>query len=398
MIRCGWLEGQRAALEEFAPDLELGIASWGYVPHGPMIRGNSTYFSLVGHRPQGRLASLRANWRHQSVPEEALDEAVSIARRFAPDLVHVHGTENSLGLAGLRLPQPCVATLQGLASVYQHFVLPPLGGRELLCGTVSREFLRGRGLMHAYWDMKRRAAVEREVIGRLQYFMGHNEWDRTVLKLMNPSAEYFRCGHAVQSCYYDAEWTQPLGLPLTVFCTSSSGSYKGVETLIEALGLLHEAGHREVRLRIAGDILGSPMGRVAARLVDHFSLEHSVCWLGPLRASDVAVELSKATLYVLPSHIENEPNSLLEAMLVGVPCVAAAVGGVPWIVRDGVDGLLYHDSDPFSLAGTMLRIIKDAQLARSLGSEARVRARERCDPETVARQTMAVYERIAGGV
>ncbi len=77
---------------------------------------------------------------------------------------------------------------------------------------------------------------------------------------------------------------------------------------------------------------------------------------------------------MLPSHIENSPNALCEAMLVGTPCIAAFVGGVPSLVRHGEEGLLYHDADPFALAGAVDRLLGD----RELGEAARFGgARER---------------------
>ena len=90
---------------------------------------------------------------------------------------------------------------------------------------------------------------------------------------------------------------------------------------------------------------------------------------------------------MLPSHIENESNALIEAMLVGAPSVAAAVGGVPSVVRDGVDAVLYHDSDPFALAGAVGGVLGDPALARRMGEVARERAHATFDRAAVAHRT-----------
>ena len=141
--------------------------------------------------------------------------------------------------------------------------------------------------------------------------------------------------------------------------------------LVEALALLRHAGYTKVGLRVAGPIPDSTMWAPLARLAARRGVDKYIAWLGPQAASGLIRELQNANLYVLPSHIENQPNSLLEAMLLGVPCIAASVGGVPELVGHGVSGLVYHDSDPFALAAAIARLLDEPDYARSLGEAAR---------------------------
>lgn len=388
----GWHEGLRMALEEYEPGVELGIVSTGPVRHEPFRRGNATYFSLPSPRVDSRVQRLTAGWRGTTaIPSDAIEEAVSIARRFDPDVIHLHGTEHFLGLAALRLRAPCVATLQGIATICERYMLDTLPVSELGRSVATREFIRASSPFHAYVQMRARARVERQILGGLRYVMGQTRWDHDVVSLLNPSVVYFGCSRALQPAYYDAEWREPSSPEATIFCTSSPSPYKGIETLIEGVGLLVKAGHSGVRLRIAGDFPGSYLWPMLSRLVRRSGLEGVVTWLGPLEPSQIVHELSRASLFVLPSHIENESNALIEAMLVGVPSVAAAVGGVPSVVRDGVDAALYHDSDPFALAGAVARLLDDRAFARLLGANARERAHVRFDREAVAHRTREVY-------
>jgi len=87
----------------------------------------------------------------------------------------------------------------------------------------------------------------------------------------------------------------------------------------------------------------------------------------------------------LPTHADNSPNSLAEAMVVGTPCVAGAAGGIPTLGRDGVDALLVQHDDPYALAGAILRLIDDPPLARAGSPRTRARpplpgtTRARCE-------------------
>lgn len=89
---------------------------------------------------------------------------------------------------------------------------------------------------------------------------------------------------------------------------------------------------------------------------DHFGLTR---WVD--RWCDVGEERAIG----FPTHADNSPNSLAEAMAVGTPCVASAAGGIPTLAREGVDALLVQDDDPYALAGTILRLIDDRALARA---------------------------------
>ena len=115
-------------------------------------------------------------------------------------------------------------------------------------------------------------------------------------------------------------------------------------------------------------------------MVESPALRGAVDILGIAPLPRLPTNWPKASVFVLPSHIENSPNALCEAMVVGTPCIAACVGGVPSLMRDGVDGLLYHDADPYALAGKIDRLLGDPALAERLGASSRERARQRHDP------------------
>ena len=394
MTAAGWLEGLRWALEQYEPEVELGICSWGPTVCEPFSQGNATYFSLRAPRARTRIERIEEAWKLYMIPPEAVDDAVRVVHDFQPDVVHVHGTEHPLGLAALRCATPTVATLQGIVNAIQPFVLDHVPHMEVARSMATREFVRGSSYLHSYLRMRRAASVERTIVRGIHHFIGQTTWDRDVLRLLNPSAAYYECPRALQPAYYDMEWHGPTDGPTTIFCTSGPSPYKGLETLLQSLALLRDGGYRDVRLRVAGSITDSMMWPMLSRLVARWHLADAITWLGALTADRLAAELEHASLFVLPSHIENESNALIEAMLGGLPCVAASVGGIASVLRDGIDGVLYHDSDPFALAGAVARLIDDPELARRLGQSARERTQQRYAPKAGAYCVKAVYQKI----
>ncbi|HUU57615.1 MAG TPA: glycosyltransferase family 4 protein, partial [bacterium] len=135
---------------------------------------------------------------------------------------------------------------------------------------------------------------------------------------------------------------------------------KGVDVLIQAVGF---AGPR-VRLRVAGEGPDEePLRRVAADYAGG-----KVEFLGRLDARRLAEEMASARAVVVPSRWpENTPAVILEAFAAGAPVVAARVGGVPEMVDDGVEGLLFEAGDVRGLADILERLAGDGRAARKFG-------------------------------
>ena len=91
----------------------------------------------------------------------------------------------------------------------------------------------------------------------------------------------------------------------------------------------------------------------------------------------MARELCRAHVFVISSYIENSPNSLCEAMQVGLPCVATYAGGIPSLVRNGSTGLLFPPGDAPLLAEAIARLFREDHLACRMGRAARIEASER---------------------
>jgi len=112
----------------------------------------------------------------------------------------------------------------------------------------------------------------------------------------------------------------------------------------------------------------------------------------------------KSFTYVCCSTIENSPNSLGEAMLLGMPCVAADVGGISSIFTDGADGILTagygsgsEDDIAASLAKGVIALWKDADLRKQCCEHARAHAAKTHNRQTNQKRMMEIYLDMIGG-
>jgi glycosyltransferase involved in cell wall biosynthesis len=108
---------------------------------------------------------------------------------------------------------------------------------------------------------------------------------------------------------------------------------------------------------------------------------------------DVPRLLTGLDIFALSSRQEGLPLALMEAMATGLPCLATSVGGIPEIVRDGVEGLLVPAGDPQALSSALRRLVADPGLRNRLGSAARERSRS-FDVAAAQREIEAIYDRV----
>ena len=161
---------------------------------------------------------------------------------------------------------------------------------------------------------------------------------------------------------------------------------KGLHELLEAFaGLRVQLPEAELVCAGAGELEAAQQR--AARL----GIEETVRFPGWIGPQERQAWLRRAAVLALPSHAEGLPMCLLEAMAAGVPVVASAVGGIPDVVRHGVNGLLVAPGDAAELERALRRLLREPRLAAALGAAGRESVRERNAPERVLAQLEGVY-------
>lgn len=151
-------------------------------------------------------------------------------------------------------------------------------------------------------------------------------------------------------------------------------SDKGIYDLLDAMVIL-TGRHPDLTLRLIGPTFGKLFAwnkAVAAR-----GLTDSIRFLEAIYDRKLLInELDVDSIFVFPSHYEGFPVSLLEAIALGLPCVASSVGGIPDILDNGKAGLLVEPREPLQLANSISKIIEDRILRELISTNAWERARK----------------------
>ena len=109
---------------------------------------------------------------------------------------------------------------------------------------------------------------------------------------------------------------------------------------------------------------------------------------------DVFSVLLTADVFVLPSLHESSPNALIEAMGIGMPCIASNVGGIVDLIEDAVNGIRVPPKDPTALAAALQRILTEPDFAKKLGKNARTTIQQKFDSTESMRKLENIYQQL----
>jgi glycosyltransferase involved in cell wall biosynthesis len=319
-----------------------------------------------------------------------------VVNRWQPDLIHIHGTEAAYGLLITRnmVRCPAVISLQGLLGPYSEWYR--FFGNSSFADIFRmhrwQEIIAMRGQMSAFRRILKLAKREREIIAGNRFFMGRTAWDQAYIRALNPSARYFSGGELLRGAFWKRKWEIGRTRRHRIIFTNAGHPRKGTETLLDAVKLL-QADFPDIQVGIAGGInQRSGYGRyIRARLAELGSLAIE---LGPLKPEEMVEELINSHVFVSPSYIDNSPNAVCEAQLLGMPVVSTYTGGVPSLIEEGRTGLFFPTGDAPMLAARLREVFENESLAVRLGSQAHEVAVRRHDPDAVLQEIVTAYEEV----
>ena len=277
-----------------------------------------------------------------------------------PDVIHIHGTEfyhsYSMFLAAksVGLGDSVVVSIQGLTHVIEKYYLGLLPKRIIKRYTLG-DLIRRKNLIRIQKIYKKRGVSETRLLSQVHNVIGRTDWDKNHSKKLNKLVNYYKCNECLRNEFYHGSWDYDKCEKHSIFLSQSSNPNKGMHHAIEALKELVR-DYDDAKLYVTGkSVFDIPWYKIDSYhkylkdLILSYGLKERVVFLGDLNAEQMKNTFLKANVFILPSAIENSPNSLCEAMMLGVPCVAAYVGGIPSIM-DCTEGQLYTYSDPSMLS------------------------------------------------
>ncbi len=297
----------------------------------------------------------RENTVSPHIYEERLEILMKeILGKAGPDVVHCFGTEFPHTLAMCRAfsdKKRLLITIQGICHEIGEIYEADLPGKVAHRATL-RDILKRDSLMQQKEKFYLRGKNESEALRLAENIGGRTEWDRVYVKRKHPGVRYFEMRETLRSDFYEGIWSREKCEEHSIFLSQGDYPIKGLHYMLLALpDILREIP--DAHVYVAGNSITahrslkeklklSSYGKYLLQLMKQYGLENKVTFLGRLDSAAMKERYLKSHLFVCPSAIENSPNSLGEAMLLGMPCVTADVGGIPSIFTAGEDGIVYE--------------------------------------------------------
>ncbi len=335
-----------------------------------------------------------------------------IIQKFSPDLIHCFGTEYPHTLAAVRAFGSRGRTLigiQGLCSIYARYFRADLPD-HVWRRTTFRDRVKQDDLRRQYEKYVQRGVYEIEAVQGAGHITGRTKWDKKYTEEWNPRAEYHFMNETLRSNFYGGRWQEENCKKYSIFLSQGDYPIKGLHYMLQAMPEILEK-YPEAEIYVAGNsIIKSAAekginglkgklklesyGKYILQLMKETGTLHKVHFLGRLDAEQMKRQYLKSHVFVCPSSIENSPNSVGEAMLLGMPVVCAEVGGVADIFANGVDGLLYPAGDVKRLAEAVKIMFAGGERVRAYGEAARVHAGRTHDARKNYERLMEIYGEI----
>lgn len=310
-----------------------------------------------------------------------------IVEQFQPDLIHIFGTEfiHTLSMVniGIKKNVKQVISIQGLVSVIAKHYMAGVP-RRLENRYTFRDFIKQDNVRQQRNKFVQRGKYEIEALQKVKHVIGRTTWDRACTSQINPNIQYHQCNETLRNTFYSHQWDINHCEKYSIFLSQGSYPIKGLHFMIEAMPLILR-NYPNAKLFVGGiDITKSDnlrdklkissYGKYIKDLIKKNNLHSKVNFMGVLDEKQMCNRYLDSHIFVCPSSIENSPNSLGEAMILGVPSVAADVGGIADMLKHQEEGYLYQGDAPYMLAHYVNEVFSNDDLALRLSRKSRERA------------------------
>lgn len=394
LLSGGWLKSLDKELQN---KVSLYIAFHYSKYCEPYLVGKTTYYPIVTKDWALRLIVTKF-FNNIVYDTEFEKDYFLLIEKINPDIIHIHGTENPFGCLIGRTNIPIVVSVQGNINVCHHKYFSGIEKKILF---KKYKFFESVNSFPFYQSFKKdylrfsfMAERERRNLKKCRYIIGRTLWDRRITRILAPESLYFNCDEILRDVFYNKTWRPPLKTgKIIIHTTNGNSPFKGFETVCQAIKLLNDAGI-DFEWRVAGVRETDLIVKVVKKMLGKKYPSRGLILLGSLDEYQLAEKLLEANMYVMPSHIENSPNNLCEAMILGMPCIATYAGGTGSLLKDGEEGILIQDGDPWVMAGAVLEMISDPERAFKMGQKARERALLRHDKNKVVNDLLNIYKKV----
>ncbi len=416
----GWLAGLADTIltKEQDNHIELAVA----FPVKKKMSENRLQVPIKGTQSNLICYSFAEDTDHPEIYDASLEVQISeIVEDWKPDIIHCFGTEfpHTLAVTKVCPKEKVLVGIQGVCKYCTDVYFADLPERVIKRVTF-RDFVRRDSVFQQKTKYISRSKNEKEILQNTGHVTGRTQMDLEYATECNPQVQYHFMHETLRANFYEGQWNLPDCEKYSIFISQGDYPLKGLHYVLRAMPLILEkypqaklyvAGNPIVREKnMKGRLKISSYGKYIMELLEQEKIEDKVIFLGKMSAQEMKQQFLKSNLFLCASAVENSPNSLGEAMLLGMPCVTAWVGGIPSMFREGIDGLTYpgFGAKEYSmetdkeiaqakyLAQIVCEMWQDEKQMCNYAREASIQARKNHDAKINYQRLIEIYKKIMG--
>ena len=241
---------------------------------------------------------------------------------------------------------------------------------------------------------------ELNMLSDSKHIIGRTDWDRRVTSILAPNGKYYHNDELLRDTFYENVWNSDcfLSKEFKIITVAGSPLFKGFETIVKTALILQKLKDIKFTWSIVGLSENDPGVKMIVSWLNVNLKDSNIKFYGKMSPEKFIPLMLNSNVYCQVSHIENSPNSLCEAMYIGMPVVATFAGGTESLLENNKEGILVQDGDPYSMAGAILELKNNPEKAKQMAQHARQRAVLRHDPVKIVEELFTIYKEIIRGV
>lgn len=385
---CGWIESLERAVSE-KNDIELAISFFHEDNVFKLKQDKVTYYPVTLYNSAFKKISRQLFYKTSEIKE--INAFLKVIDDFKPDIIHIFGSEYSFGLLTLHTNIPIIIHIQGLLNPNRNAWFAPETNKW---DYFVINLFKPQKLLKDLWNLylfTKNTNRELTILKNCKWIMGRTNWDKELSQLFSEHRNYFYCSEMLRAPFYlTTPWNYNQKGKIKIITTISQTAYKGFDLILKTAKILKQF----TSIDFEWNVYGVNEYTFWEKKLSIDSKNVSVHYKGVVDASVLVNSLQMSDIYVHPSYIDNSPNSICEAQILGMPVIATNVGGISSLIEDGISGILVPSNDPYTLAARIVKLSNDSNLAISLGRNAREVALKRHDSEKIISDLLSIYYKI----
>ena len=396
----GWIE----SLERLVRDnIEIDLAISFFYPQekNKSRKNNSTYYPIYRNTNNKNIVKkLFNNWNLISYNKKSFQKKIlSVLNDFKPDVIQVFGTEGPFSIVQELTRIPVMIHLQGIINPYLDAFYPPnISFWDII---FSKDFLlqniTGSSPIFAYNLFKKQTNKEKVFLSLAKFISGRTHWDKMITKVMNPKAQYFHINEVLRPVFYEKNISLKKKKKSVVYRITSVLSpqlLKGIDLVFSSAKRFLDFYDIDFVWQIIGIKSDSKYVKFYEKINGINHKEIKISFLGVLNENELVNILVNSDVFVHPSYIDNSPNSLCEAQIIGIPTIACNVGGVSSLINHSKTGFLIPSNGVFELCYYLSSLHENKDLSEDISMQAKKVALERHNKEKIITKLINKYKKI----